>query len=104
MFMSPLTGLGLKLNVLNYKHAAPPGLRKQALESELHAELDGARRAGRGQRAEAAVGEVDLQVAEVRPVEGVEDVGLELQLHPLGQADAAAEGEVPHLRARPFDG
>src|SRR5205085_2595857 len=46
------------------------------LESKLQSELDVARRARRRQRPEGGVGEVDIHVAEVRPVEGVEDVGL----------------------------
>src|SRR5439155_13104869 len=72
-------------------------------ERDPHAELDVAGRRGHGDLPEAARAHVQRLGAEpqVRLVEDVEEVGLELQLDVASEREALAQRDVPDLEARP---
>src|SRR5712691_6805101 len=85
---------------------SPSATRVRALtasESDPHAELDVARRRRGIEQPEAAPAEVQALVgeAEVRLVEDVEQVGLDLQLDVAADREPLAQRDVPDLQARP---
>src|SRR5262245_27998269 len=81
--------------------------RCSCLERQLQRKLNVARRTGRSDLAVAAV--VDIGVghdlrgqrikAEVRPVESIEEIGLEAQLPVFLNVELLAHGDVPEIKA-----
>src|SRR5688572_9344381 len=75
-------------------------LRHLRLKRQFQPELNIARWTRRRDRSERRVTEVNLQIAEVGPVESVEDISLEPQLESLGQSKITTHRKVPRMCAR----
>src|SRR5512132_2541083 len=75
-----------------------PAMLSSRSERELQLQLQVARRVGTGQRAERLIAVVHVQAGEVRDVESVEEVRLELEVPRFANGEVLRDGQVIGLQ------